>query len=87
MYKIIFNNEKLIKKDLEQIPEKFRKNVFQKLENLAINWLKETNIKLLNHYSLCDYRLRVWNYRILFNLNSNNNQIIVFRILHRSKLY
>ena len=87
MYKIIFNNERLIKKDLELIPDKFRQNIFKKLENLAINWLKETNIKLLNHYSLCDYRLRVWNYRILFNLNSNNNQIIIFRILHRSKLY
>jgi hypothetical protein len=37
MYKIIFNNEKIIKKDFDLIPEKFKKNIFQKLENLATN--------------------------------------------------
>ena len=87
MYEIIFNDEKLIKKDLLKISEKLRNNILDKLEELSELGLWKSNIKFLNHYDLCDYRLRVWNFRILFNLDTKNNQIIVFRILHRSKLY
>ena len=45
------------------------------------------NYKKLNHYKICNYRLRVWDYRILFDINEEKNEIIIFRILHRSKLY
>ncbi|MDD5770434.1 MAG: type II toxin-antitoxin system RelE/ParE family toxin [Candidatus Gracilibacteria bacterium] len=84
-YKIIFNDEKLLKKDFSKIPTDIVNNIFHKLEHLSKNGLENLQVKKLNNYSLCDYRLRVGDYRILFNINEN--EIIVFRILHRSKLY
>jgi len=87
MFKIIFNDEKLIRKDLLKIPKILRNNILDKLEELSNLGLSKSNIKYLNHYDLCDYRLRVWDYRILFDLDTEKNEIVIFRILHRSKLY
>ena len=87
MFKIILNDEKLIKKDLSKIPEKLRSHILDKIEELSELWLSKSNIKYLNHYDLCDYRLRVWNYRVLFDLDLDKNEIVIFRILHRNKLY
>lgn len=86
-YKIIFNDEKLLNKDFTNIPDKILNNIFSKIENLSNKWIKNAQVKKLNHYYLCDYRLRVWDYRILFNLDIENNEIVIFRVLHRSKLY
>ena len=87
-YNVIFNDQKLLDKDFSKIPYDFLKNIFDKIDYLSKNWLcKNSQIKKLNYYDLCDYRLRVWDYRILFNLDIENKEIIIFRILHRSKLY
>ena len=74
-------------KDISKIPKNELDNIFLRLEDLSINGLWKSQIKRLNNYKLCDYRLRVWDYRILFNLNTEKQQIIIFRVLHRSKLY
>jgi hypothetical protein len=39
MYTINFNNEKLLYKDFAKIPEKNRKSIFTKLDDLSINGL------------------------------------------------
>ena len=85
--KIVFRSEKVISKDFSKIPKNILDNIFLKLEELSEKWLESSQIKKLNHYYLCDYRMRVWDYRILFNLDEINNEIIIFRVLHRSKLY
>jgi len=86
-YKIINRSEKVILKDIQRIPKKYLQKIFEKLELLSNNWIDDFQIKKLNNYKLCDYRLRVWDFRILFNLDVEKNEIIIFRILHRSKLY
>lgn len=86
-YKILFNSEKLINKDISKIPKQNLNLIFKKIESLKNYPLNNAQIKKLNNYNLCDYRLRVWDFRILFNINSLTNQVIIFRILHRSKLY
>jgi len=87
MYKIIFNDEKLLNKDFSKISNKYLNNIFVKLNDLSKNWLDNSQVKKLTNYYLCDYKLRVWDYRIIFNLDISNNEIVIFRILHRSKLY
>ena len=84
---IIFNDEKILKKDFYKIPKNISKIIFSKLDSLSKNWLEQPQIKKLNNYHLCDYRLRVWDHRILFNLDEEKSELIVFRVLHRSKLY
>lgn len=86
-YKIIFASEKTISKDFWRIPQKNKKIIFQKIQELQNNWVEKAQVKKLNNYDLADYRLRVWDYRILFDLDDEKNEIIIFRILHRSKLY
>ncbi len=86
-YKIIFFSEKVITRDISRIPKKNKILIFNKLEELTILWIEKAQIKKLNNYKVCDYRLRVGDYRILFNLDDEKKEIIVFRILHRSKLY
>ena len=86
-YKIIIRSEKIFSKDCSKIPQNILSIIFSKIEYLWLNWLNNSQIKKLNHYDLCDYKLRVWDYRILFNLDEKANEIVIFRILHRSKLY
>ncbi len=87
MYKVFFNNENLLNKDFAKIPPSYLKLIFNKIDLLSSLWLNNSQIKKLNNYKLCDYRLRVWDYRILFNLNTEKQEIVIFRVLHRSKLY
>lgn len=86
-YKVIFRSEKIISKDFSKIPKDILNIIFWKLQELWEKWLQNIQIKKLNHYDLCDYRMRVWEYRILFNMNEIEKEIIIFRVLHRSKLY
>jgi mRNA interferase RelE/StbE len=74
-------------KDISKIPKNNLENIFNKIELLSKKWAEIAQIRKLNNYNLCDYRLRVWNFRILFNIDDIKKEIIIFRILHRSKLY
>jgi mRNA interferase RelE/StbE len=54
---------------------------------LEISWVTWNNVKKLVDYPQADFRLRIWDYRILFDIDEKNKKIKVLRILHRSKLY
>lgn len=86
-YNIIFANEKIITKDFSKIPEKILKTIFIKIEELKFTWISNAHIKRLKNYELSNYRLRVGDYRILFDFDIEDNTIVIYRILHRSKLY
>jgi len=85
-YNVIFKSEKLIHKDLSKIPLSDRKKIFFVLKDMKNLSDMKFNVKQLKNYYLCDYRIRVWNYRILFDIRDDNT-IVIYRILHRSKLY
>lgn len=86
-YKIIIQNERIFAKDLSKIGEKERKLVFQKIEKLKSEWVVYAQVKRLKNYKVADFRVRLWNYRILFNFSLEKGEITLLRILHRSKLY
>jgi mRNA interferase RelE/StbE len=69
-------------KDGKKIPKEFLKQIFAKIELLQNNL--EGDVKHLTNFSP-EYRLRVGNYRVLFEIN--DNQIKIYRIMHRSKVY
>jgi len=85
VYNIEFKSAKIINKDLSKIPTIYRIKIIDNIKSLSLSWFNNYKVKKLNHYYLCDYRLRVWDYRILFNLDKD--KILIFRVLHRSKLY
>ena len=70
-------------KDLAKISKKDADTILKKLETLE-KYPNIPNIKRLNNFDP-PYRLRVGNYRALFDID--NNLITVYKIKHRSKIY
>ncbi|MCK4983699.1 MAG: type II toxin-antitoxin system RelE/ParE family toxin [Victivallaceae bacterium] len=69
-------------KDGKKIPKKTLKLIFEKIELLENNL--QGDVKHLTNFTP-EYRLRVGNYRILFEIE--NNKLIVYRIKHRKNVY
>jgi len=70
-------------KDLKNISEPFKTNIHQKILELK-KFPNIQNIKKLTNFEPA-YRLRIGNYRILFDVI--NNTIFIGRILHRQNSY
>jgi len=69
-------------KDGKRIPEDHLKRIFEAIENLS-DGLKG-DVKHLTNYSP-EYRLRVGDYRVLFEIE--DEKIIIYRIRHRKEAY
>ncbi len=70
-------------KDLKSINEPFKNKIHNKISELR-NFPDVANIKRLTNFEPA-YRLRVGNYRILFDVI--NDMIIIGRVLHRQGSY
>jgi mRNA interferase RelE/StbE len=69
-------------KDLEDLPVKQRAQILRKIERLQVGL--HGDIKRLRESDVA-YRLRMGNYRILFDVEKN--VIVVRRIGHRKSIY
>ena len=69
-------------KDLKNLPRSDSKKVIEKIKALE-NGLSG-DIKKLTNFSP-EYRLRVGNYRVLFE--TENKNIIIYRVKHRKETY
>ncbi len=74
--------KKIAVKDLKKINRKDSSRMMTKIKEMG-EGLK-SNIKKLTNYSP-EYRLRVGDYRVLFELVGN--KIIIYRIKHRQNIY
>jgi mRNA interferase RelE/StbE len=70
-------------KDLSKIHKSEVKKIISKIEELE-KYPNISNIKKLTNFEP-PYRLRVGNYRVLFDIE--DNIITVYRVKHRSKSY
>ena len=86
-YKVIVFDEKVFSSDFSKLSKKEAQLIIEKINWLKKDWIKNAQVKRLKNYPVADFRLRVWNYRILFNYDLTKKEIYLFRILHRSKLY
>lgn len=69
-------------KDCKSINKKELQLIFSKIEILSDNLQGDVK-KLTNHSP--EYRLRVSDYRILFE--TENDKVIIYRIMHRKEAY
>ncbi|MCL2039719.1 MAG: type II toxin-antitoxin system RelE/ParE family toxin [Bacteroidetes bacterium] len=83
-YKIVFANS--VRKDIRKIPVSILKNIKSNINELA-NFPNISNFKRLSSCPFADYRLRVGDYRILFDIDYMNNEIIILKIGHRKDVY
>ncbi len=87
-YKLLIVDEKLWEKDCDAIDRKQLLRIFQAIQKLEKDpWDGNIQVKQLKDYALADFRLRLGNYRVLFNKDEDRKMILLLRILHRSKLY
>jgi mRNA interferase RelE/StbE len=79
-YEIRFKPRAL--KDGSKIPHQELARIFDKIKELENNL--EGDVKHLTEHHP-EYRLRVGNYRVLFEIE--DNQVIIYRIRHRKDIY
>lgn len=71
-------------KDLDDIPKNTKELIHSKVKELAL-FPNVKNVKKLTNFEPA-YRLRVGNYRILFDV-IDNEKIVIGRVLHRKESY
>ncbi|QTA80207.1 Toxin-antitoxin system, toxin component, RelE/ParE-like [Desulfonema limicola] len=69
-------------KDCKKIPKLFLKQIFEKIDAMQNDLTG--NIKKLTNFTP-EYRLKIGNYRVLFEIE--NNIIFIYRIIHRKDAY
>jgi len=81
-YKVIFT--KSVKKDFRKIPKLDVSKILNEIEDLAKN-PRSFKTKKLKGEKL--YRLRVGNYRVIYDIQDNLMLIFVVKLGHRSDIY
>lgn len=83
-YEVKFTSTAL--KNLKRYPKPDQQRIIQQIEELASDPYSKVNVKRLVNFDV-SYRMRVGNYRVLFDLEDQLKIVDVIDILHRSKAY
>jgi len=82
-YKIEFKKSAL--KDLKLLGKHFAPQIFRKIEALSDNPHPAQSSKLKGSEN--SYRLRIGNYRVLYQIDNQAKIIFIFGIGHRKEIY
>ncbi|OGJ63792.1 hypothetical protein A3C37_01725 [Candidatus Peribacteria bacterium RIFCSPHIGHO2_02_FULL_53_20] len=87
-YEIVIEDLRRWRKDFAAIPRERVKQILRKIRALENDpWAGNAQVKQLKDYALADFRLRIGEYRVLFNKDEEKKMIRLLRVLHRSNLY
>lgn len=84
MFKIIY--PKSILMDLKKIAKNHLPQIKEGIKELE-NFPNISQIRRLVNHPVADYRLRIGDYRVLFDVNWDNNEILILKIGHRREIY
>jgi mRNA interferase RelE/StbE len=82
-YSVVF--KKSAEKDLRKIPKEINPHIFEHVENLASEPVPHDAYKLASTENL--YRIRIGDYRVIYQVLHGNREVSVFYIRHRSVAY
>ncbi len=82
MYRILFSRR--AQKAFHDLPKDDAQRIRKALDELAENPRMPGTIKL-THAPVADYRYRVVNYRILFEMDDDTQQVLIYDIRCRSE--
>ena len=82
MFEIHFTKRAL--KELEKLPRQVSKRIIERIQLLQENSYGNDVKKLAGQPF---FRLRVGDYRVIFNILTNNLVILIIKIDHRKKIY
>jgi mRNA interferase RelE/StbE len=74
-----------VEKDLRKLPKAVVSRLIERAESLAENPFPSASEKLTSTERL--YRLRVGDYRIVYEVNSEAGRITIYYIRHRREVY
>mgnify|MGYP001773277165 CR=1 FL=1 len=83
-FKILY--AKSVYKDIKKLDQNTKLKIKKSIEKLE-NFPNISNIKSLKSHPLADYRLRVGDYRVLFDVDWDNKKIYILKIGHRKDIY
>jgi mRNA interferase RelE/StbE len=83
-YSVTFEPESIT--DLDLITDFIRLRILNKIEWLAINFEQITPLPLTREWSGF-YKLRVRDYRVIYEFDRESRIIIIIRVGHRSEVY
>jgi mRNA interferase RelE/StbE len=72
-------------KDLKRISKDIIPRIWARIRDLETNPVPKNSAKLSGFENL--YRLRVGNYRVIYQYLASDTEIIVFRVRHRREVY
>jgi len=82
-YKTIFKPS--VEKDLQNLPRATVARTMERIEALAANPFPPASVKLSSSERL--YRIRVGDYRIVYEVDPKANVVIVHHVRHRREVY
>jgi mRNA interferase RelE/StbE len=82
-FEIVIRDPNQFGRQLNRLPIHIKNKTIKTIEQLQF-FPKVPHIKRLSNGG---YRLRIADYRLLFDLDSKNRRIIVYEILHRKDAY
>jgi mRNA interferase RelE/StbE len=82
MYSIRLSNQ--AEKELDRIPDKDYLRISSKIKSLGKNPRPVGHIKLSQ---INGYRIRIGNYRILYEIDDSKKTISIYKIAHRKEAY
>ena len=74
-----------VRKDLRRLPTVFVSKIIKKVEDLPADPTPTDSKKLRDTEH--SYRVRVGDYRIIYQVNSSDNEILICRVRHRKDAY
>jgi mRNA interferase RelE/StbE len=77
---------KSVKKDLRGIDRKEAQRIRKAIESLK-QFPDVPSMKKLSAHPIADFRLRVGEYRVLFDVSWDDNLIYILKIGHRKEVY
>ena len=83
-YKILFSGK--AKKDFQKLDERVQKRIASKIKEL-LKLRLSTQLKALKGDDIAQFRLRVGDYRILYDVYHADKVVYILRIGHRKEIY
>ncbi|MEI6428896.1 MAG: type II toxin-antitoxin system RelE/ParE family toxin [Pseudanabaena sp. ELA607] len=83
-YSVSFEPESI--DDLDEIPQIMRLRILKKIQWLSINFEKISPLPLTGQWSGF-YKLRVGDYRVIYEFDIENQLIFIARVGHREEIY
>ncbi len=83
VYEIVI--EKRAERDLKRLPAGLFRKLVASIKKLKNNPRPSNSRKISG--SISDYRLRIGDYRVIYEISSKSRQVRIFRVRHRKEAY